>query len=740
MTQKLTLFFLTSCLFWHGSLLVKQIDNGIAPPEIVHEVLDQEYAPRCTVVGKPLDLLFVLDSSGSLKNKFQDELDVIREIVNTVAIGQDATRVSLVQFSGVQRTEFHFNTFYNRRNVFEAVDTLRHVSGITKTGAALNYSRQELTTANGMRGPEVPKLVFLLSDGRTHDYPEDKIQADRIRTDFHPIDIWAYGTGDYVAIGELINITRNPDKIVTNKNLHRIAELFAEYKGTEVCKEVPVCIPGSDKPLDLMFIFDASNSLIERFTEQRNFMHRVLNSINVHPKAVRLALISYSGTVQVDFDFKKYRNNDDVHAYINKMHSYNGTTRTQMALRKAFDMFEPDFGIRDGVPRMAIIITDGHALKNPAVFARRLVRLKNVTVAAVAVSPLRLIDTKELLDLTDGHSERVFTRNNLDTFETWLLQYISFGCNGRTDVEKDSTVPFVRGPTDTRCTSNAVTFTVRTRAPFNGFLYVRNHLGEPGCTVKGNGETEVEITIVDGSCGLKKTPVLSGPQRGYQFNLTAMIQFNEEVITDVDQALDVSCFHEEAISNVVAESRIKDPFETVCQYTIRKFGKDGCVALDGRVGESMDHRWECSLPANNYAMLVHDCMAESDAGTIPILDDQGCHVHPFIMEDPIYTKGGMIYADMSVFKFPGAATVKFQCFISLCDMESTEPCKYQIPPKCTGKPSTRTKRQVITPYRPTKQGFIATFKVETRRLNVLESENLKPRIEDVNYCSTYSLS
>ncbi len=44
-----------------------------------------------------------------------------------------------------------------------------------------------------MRGKEVPTLVFLLSDGRTHDYPEDKVQADRIRHDFHPIDFWAYG-------------------------------------------------------------------------------------------------------------------------------------------------------------------------------------------------------------------------------------------------------------------------------------------------------------------------------------------------------------------------------------------------------------------------------------------------------------------------------------------------------------------------------------------------------------------
>ncbi len=57
-----------------------------------------------------------------------------------------------------------------------------------------------------MRGPEVPKLVFLLSDGRTHDFPYDEIFASRMRA-VHHVDIWAYGTGDYVAMGELVNIT-----------------------------------------------------------------------------------------------------------------------------------------------------------------------------------------------------------------------------------------------------------------------------------------------------------------------------------------------------------------------------------------------------------------------------------------------------------------------------------------------------------------------------------------------------
>ncbi len=45
-------------------------------------------------------------------------------------------------------------------------------------------------------------------------------------------------------------------------------------------------------------------------------------------------------------------------------------------------------GMRNAsVPKMAIVMTDGHSSSSPAAFARRLARLKNVTVVAVAVSP-----------------------------------------------------------------------------------------------------------------------------------------------------------------------------------------------------------------------------------------------------------------------------------------------------------------------------------------------------------------
>ncbi len=44
-----------------------------------------------------------------------------------------------------------------------------------------------------MRGKEIPKIAFLLSDGRTHDHPLDKIWAEKIRQTIPGLQFWAYG-------------------------------------------------------------------------------------------------------------------------------------------------------------------------------------------------------------------------------------------------------------------------------------------------------------------------------------------------------------------------------------------------------------------------------------------------------------------------------------------------------------------------------------------------------------------
>jgi hypothetical protein len=322
---------------------VQIIKNGLAPPEIVHTPIVTK--PRCTVNAPPLDLIFVLDSSGSLRNRFQDEVDIIRRIVKHVTIGREATRVMLVQFSGVQHLEFDFNAFNNREDLLAALDVLRHVSGITRTGAAFEFTQTVLKSEFGMRGPHVKKICFLLSDGRTHDFPNDAFFSEQMRKSTPNLDIWAYGTGDFVAMNELKNITKDESKIITNKNLDRLEPLFDFWHGVEICEKQPVCVKGSDKPLDLALAIDSSDSIDSVFHDQITFViERVIQNINVHPEAVRLALVTYAAKVFLHFNFNHLvygRNNTAVIRHLNELISMKGTTSTDEALKFIYDLLDP---------------------------------------------------------------------------------------------------------------------------------------------------------------------------------------------------------------------------------------------------------------------------------------------------------------------------------------------------------------------------------------------------------------
>ncbi|KAK6101907.1 von Willebrand factor type A domain family protein [Brugia pahangi] len=713
---------------------IKVINNGLAPPEIVHSPIRTK--PRCIVKAEPLDLVFMLDSSGSLKNKFQDEIDIIRRIVNHVTIGEPATRVMLIQFSGVQHLEFNFKKFKDREDILGALDVLRHVSGITRMGDAFEYTLSMLNEENGMRPSDIPKIIYLLSDGRTHDYPKDTEMADLLRRQIDNVDIYAYGTGEYVAMNELLAITKDPKKIVTNQNLDDLEPMFDRWRGTEVCEKLPVCVRGSDKPLDLILIIDSSESVAHLFDEQIRFaVERIVRNINVHPDAVRLALITYSGQAYIHFKFNdpQIGNNTSVIRHLNGLKSIKGTTSTHIALHQAYKLLtdtDNENGVREGVKKMIIIFTDGHSQRSPQDMALRL-KDKGVEIFAITLTPAPYADESELLSITQN-TDHIFTPINLKDFEIKFLPYIGFGCIGL-DLGLDPE-PRIRGATDISCDGGSLTFTVRTQRPMTGLMYAQQYHDDMRCITDGSSR-EISITFYEGTCGLIKTPATR--HVGYVFNITVILQFHPVIMTRADQGLSISCLHQQPLPpQEVGRSSIKKLSDTECTYRLHRFAPDQCVSLDAKVGESLYHRWECDSPSN-YHYLIHDCFVKSETKNVLIVDSNGCEVDPHFLETPDYTKfsknwknDAYVFKEMSVFKFPGDGNVVFQCQISLCDMESDDACKAMIPPRCSHNSTLRLKREMEAKIKP---GFAITFNVETRTLNVLENESTRPATP-IKYC------
>ncbi|XGW16025.1 hypothetical protein V3C99_001460 [Haemonchus contortus] len=748
---------------------VKIIDNGLAPPEIVHTPVSVK--PRCVIRAPALDLIFILDSSGSLRDQFPAEIDVIRRIIRHVTIGDTATRVMLVQFSGTQHLEFNFNKFTTRDELLAALGVLRHVSGITRIGGAFEFTLETLKDpSNGMRDANVPKILYLLSDGRTHDYPKDWEMANLVRRSIPNIDIWAYGTGNYVAWPALLNYTQDASRIITNANLDKLESIFNPFHGVEICEQIPSCIKGSDKPVDMVLLIDASESLTPLFNDQIRFaIERIIGNINVHPDAVRLALITYSGQTFVHFKFNNplFGNNSAVISHLKTLRPIKGVTSTNLALSDTFTLLKShdvNDGLREGVPKMVIILTDGRSARSPKEVADAM-RAAGITILAVSVAPRPYVHEDELLAIA-GDQKRFFTPRSAQGFEAELMKHVGFGCEG-VELGPDAK-PRVRGATDISCNSNSVTFTVRTQRPMHGHAYADNFHNSPQCTLRSDGSSrEISITFREGTCGLTKTPSKNGD--GYNFNITVILQFHPVIITRADQGLEVNCFYQQPLSPQEITRVSKNVADTECTYRIHRYSPTQCVALDAKVGETLFHKWQCDSPPH-FTYLVHDCYVKSEKSSVQILDSEGCEIDQYFLETPDYSHLGLpneenyVFQEMSVFKFPGEGDVYFQCKISLCDKDAGSPqCINQVPPRCSKRKAViafREKRSVDqsaatqpvasvdrTTNNPTmvrsrrnvvqtKPGFYMTLEVATRTLNVLLGENIRPD-NSVKYCDIF---
>ncbi|VDO19064.1 unnamed protein product [Heligmosomoides polygyrus] len=522
---------------------------------------------------------------------------------------------------------------------------------------------------------------------------------------------------------------QDASKIVTNENLNTLETLFDPFHGTEICEKIPSCVKGSDKPVDLALVIDASESLNQLFTEQIRFtIERIINNINIHPEAVRLALLTYSGQTFVHFKFNSrgFNNNSAVINHLKTLRSIKGTTATNIALTETFSLLksqDPNDGTREGVPKLVIVLTDGHSAKTPKEVAAAM-RGEGILLLAVSVTPRPYVDEAELLSIA-GDQSRVFTPANAQNFEAELMKHVGFGCEGL-ELGPDAK-PRVRGATDVTCDANSMTFTVRTQRPMQGLMYAQHFHEDPHCTLVTDGSSrQISITFRDGQCGLTRSPsqVLSQSPRsvliwivedsvlslqardGYNYNITVILQFHPLIITRADQGLDVDCFYQQPLSPQEVTPVAKRAADTDCTYRLHRYSPSQCVALDAKVGETLFHKWQCDTPPQfNY--LVHDCYVKSEKSTVQILDNEGqvavhavgrqkeqalsfrCEVDHHFLETPNYSRftrakslldeEPYVYQEMSVFKFPEEGNVIFQCKISLCDLESgTSPCVNQV--------------------------------------------------------------
>ncbi|XP_044535330.1 collagen alpha-4(VI) chain-like [Gracilinanus agilis] len=166
------------------------------------------------------------------------------------------------------------------------------------------------------------------------------------------------------------------------------AATFCSVKSQiNVCREASVA--------DVVFLVD-SNLTPEKLQNVQDFLSTLVNGLNLGRDQIRVGLVQYSNTPSTEFSLSTYQHKEDILRHIQRLTFKYGDAQTGRSLRFVLEnLFQEMTGsrIRQGVPQIAVLITDGPAqddIKGPASAIRKAgVLLYTIGLQGAVLSELR---------------------------------------------------------------------------------------------------------------------------------------------------------------------------------------------------------------------------------------------------------------------------------------------------------------------------------------------------------------
>lgn len=156
----------------------------------------------------------------------------------------------------------------------------------------------------------------------------------------------------------------------------------------------------------MVFVLDSSGSIGNtNFQKVRDFVNAVVNDLEIGPTRTQVGVIVFSSSAAVSFSLKTYSNRAALSSAVNSIPYIGSGTDTADALylliNQGFVGARPKI---QGVPRIAIVVTDGQSNQPPltAIAAKALRNVSSITTYAVGIgsvnkTELKIIATNENL-------------------------------------------------------------------------------------------------------------------------------------------------------------------------------------------------------------------------------------------------------------------------------------------------------------------------------------------------------
>nr|XP_040016562.1 matrilin-3a isoform X2 [Gasterosteus aculeatus aculeatus] len=195
--------------------------------------------------SRPMDLVFIIDSSRSVRpGEFEKVRIFLADMVDTLDVGADATRVAVVNYASTVKIEFLLKSHFNKPDMKKAISRIEPLAAGTMTGLAIKTAVSEAFTEQSGARPlsrKITKVAIIVTDGRPQDQVEEVSAAARASG----IEIYAVGV-DRADMRSLQQMASTPldDHVFYVETYGVIEKLTSKFKET-LCGPEP-CAMGHD--------------------------------------------------------------------------------------------------------------------------------------------------------------------------------------------------------------------------------------------------------------------------------------------------------------------------------------------------------------------------------------------------------------------------------------------------------------------------------------------------------------
>ncbi|XP_063396362.1 cartilage matrix protein-like [Mytilus trossulus] len=408
----------------------------------------------------PVDIVFVLDTSASIGTRnFAKQINFIHDVVDMLNIGPGSrqSRVAAVSFSSNVVSEFGFNGYQNKADVLNAIHNVKYESGSsTRTYLGLEYVHKTVFAVGNGERPGIVNVVVVLTDGNTNPghspitgmEGKQLTQTEASYIKSLPANVFAIGVGSGVDKTEIDGIASKPSEtfsLFVDSYDSLDTSVIKNTVLTRVCEVVPVPAPSQPQPAptqptppptqppqredpacykkkaDVFFVVDTSSSLnvFENVKKELNFVGDVIDAFEVGSDKVRVGMMTFSNNPQMLFQLDDFKTKEEIAKVLMEMNAdewKGGNTYIDEALRLLMkEGLSTSHGSRNGVPQIAVIITDGGATdRRKFEKAVNELRQTNYIVFAIGVGPDRKpVELKKIA----SDSSHVFEVENVQSLQ-----------------------------------------------------------------------------------------------------------------------------------------------------------------------------------------------------------------------------------------------------------------------------------------------------------------------------------